>query len=96
MTHHYLVFVPYQADGREVRCWLERSWTVVAMGCSCGTRLRDVSIADLGLDDLTAFYGEPTDEALDRLQAEYDLAHLVDLLDPTVLTLQPEGDRVLV
>jgi hypothetical protein len=75
---HYLTFVPLRrVEGHlvevEVACWLDSTWTVVAMECACGYRHRLVDATDLGVD-LSRFYGEISlsDETLERLTAELD------------------------
>lgn len=97
MSVHYLVITPLRRDqdGRlvEVACWLDRRFTHVALDCRCGWRLRLLTPADLGREDLSGFYGEVDDATLERLTAELDgsvhaaamVPAVQTLTDPTVL-----------
>lgn len=92
MTHCFLDFVPLRVDGEclvEVSCWLDRTWTVVAMGCACGYRHRFVNEADLGVE-LGRFYGQMSlsDEALTRLAAELDSSPHALRMVPALLDIQ--------
>jgi hypothetical protein len=96
MTHCFLDFVPLRVDGdflTEAACWLDRTWTVVAMGCACGYRHRLVDAADLGVE-VSCFYGvmSLSDEALTRLTAELDSSpHAVQMV-PALLDIQEPAE----
>jgi hypothetical protein len=96
---HYLVLVPLRLDGDclvEVGCWVDPSWTVIAMECACGYRHRLVSEADLGVA-VSRVYGEMSlsDEALSRLTAELDSSpHAVQMV-PALLDLQEPAEVML-
>lgn len=96
---HHLVLVPLRVDGDclvEVDCWVDPSWTVVAMECACGYRHRLVGAADLGVA-VSRFYGEMSlsDEALSLLTAELDSSpHAVQMV-PALLDLQEPADVMM-
>jgi hypothetical protein len=76
MISHYMTTVPLRIDGGrlvEIDCWM-KPFDVVALGCACGYLHRLLDAADLGLNALQAFCGDPTDDVFERLTVELQVS----------------------
>ncbi|SFK85895.1 hypothetical protein [Geodermatophilus ruber] len=87
MISHYMTTVPLRIDGArliEADCWM-KPFDLVALGCACGYRHRLLDAADLGLNALHEFYGDPADDALERLTAELQESDHAAAMVPALL-----------